>query len=201
VAGADLLCLGPDKDVALVRGVQRAIVEAVASGELSAERLAGAAARVDRLGARDGASTSQPEPPAVLRARQYDGARAALRVEGVLPDLHEAIVVSIATEPNIAVGAVPWGVPADLTVTPDASLPPGHEPLVVQVREAHRHPEVLRLLGSVVERPLALLEWGWPGSLPQPLDGVPRIVAFGSSQPSVAVVAELLHGAGWVGPS
>ena len=48
-AGADLLCLGAEKDVALVRDVQAAVVAAVRSGLLAEERLRDAAARVDRL--------------------------------------------------------------------------------------------------------------------------------------------------------
>ena len=46
-AGADLLCVGPDKDASLVREIQRAIVDAVRSGRLTEERLTDAAARVD----------------------------------------------------------------------------------------------------------------------------------------------------------
>ena len=48
-AGADLLCLGAEKDVTLVRDVQAAVVAAVRSGRLAEERLRDAAARVDRL--------------------------------------------------------------------------------------------------------------------------------------------------------
>ncbi|HET6167891.1 MAG TPA: glycoside hydrolase family 3 N-terminal domain-containing protein [Marmoricola sp.] len=200
VAGIDLLCIGPDKDVALVRAIQRAIVEGVRSGELAEDRLAQAAARVDRFGVR---RRSVPEaPPDDLRSRQYDGARAALRIEGALPDLHGASVVSVATEPNIAVGSVPWGVSAELTVAPDGSVPPGSGPVLVQVREAHRHPDVLDLLQrTAVGRAVVVLEWGWPGALPGPLSELPRVVPFGSSQPSVAAVAALLHDAGWEAPS
>ncbi len=198
VAGADLLCIGPDKDAALVRAVQRAIVDAVRSGELASERLAEAAARVDRLGARSRVATAPAAPVEEIRARQFDGARSALRVEGVLPDLSEAVVLSIETPANIAVGPVPWGLPADLTITADGSLPRRREPLLVQVREAHRHPDVLGMLEAVAaDHPLVLLEWGWPGVLTGALESVPRVVAFGSAQPSVAAVAEVLRGAGW----
>jgi beta-N-acetylhexosaminidase len=202
VAGCDLLCIGPDKDDALVRAVQREIVDAVRSGELTGERLAEAASRVDRLGERSRAASAPAERPEEIRARQFDGARRALRLEGVLPDLHDAVVVRVSTQPNIAVGPVPWGLPADLTITTDGTLPPGREPLVVQVREAHRHPELLRLLdAATADHALVLVEWGWPGVLTGSLEDVPRVIAFGSSQPSVAAVAEVLHGAGWEAPS
>ena len=48
-AGADLLCLGADKEVDLVLEVQAAVVAVVRAGRLSEARLAEAAARVERL--------------------------------------------------------------------------------------------------------------------------------------------------------
>lgn len=198
VAGADLLCLGPDQDAGQVRAVQREIVAAVGSGELAAERLAEAADRVRRLAGRP---RHVPVAPVDLDLRQLEGAHAALRVEGDLPDLHGALVVSVVTEPNIAVGPVPWGLPADVTVGPDDHVPPGREPLLVQVRDAHRRPEVRALLErTCADRPVVVLEWGWPGDLGEALAGVTRVVPFGSSRPSVAAVAEVLHGAGWAAP-
>ena len=198
VAGADLLCIGPDKDAGLVRAVQRAIVDAVASGELSAARLAEAAVRVGRLATR-------PRPHGCERVDvsdlQFAGARSATRVEGTLPDLHDAVLVSVETAPNIAVGSVPWGLPAAVRVAPDESLPPGTTPLVVQVRDAHRHPAVVGLLEDTGERPVVVLEWGWPGPLPEALAAMPRVISFGSSRPSVAAVAAVLHGAGWEAPA
>jgi beta-N-acetylhexosaminidase len=200
VAGADLLCLGPDKEVELVRAVQDEIVTAVKSGELAEKRLVEAAGRVDRLASRP-LTAGGPAPVEELGTRQFDGARAALRVEGELPDLHEALLVSIETAPNIAVGPVPWGLPADLTIGPDGTVPPGSEPIIVQVREAHRRPDVRALLERLAaERCVVLLEWGWPGDLGPVLTDVPRLVPFGSSQPSIAAVAEVLHAAGWDAP-
>ena len=195
VAGADLLCIGPDKDAALVRAVQQEIVAAVRSGELGAERLAEAAARVDRLASRPRGAKTGPADVTVL---QQAGARSALRVEGTLPDLRGAVVVSIETEPNIAVGPVPWGLSADVSIPPEGTLPGGTGPLLVQVREAHRRAGVRALLERVAgEHPLVVLEWGWPGDLGSRLAAVPRVVPFGSSLPSVAAVAEVLHAAGW----
>jgi beta-N-acetylhexosaminidase len=194
VAGVDLLCLGPDKDPALVRAVQREIVAAVQSGELAAERLAEAAHQVGVLAGRPRRDVQTGPAP-----DQLPGARAAIRVEGTLPDLRGALVVSIETEPNIAVGPVPWGLPADLAITPADTVPAGEGPLVVQVREAHRHPAVTALLSGLVGagRRVVLVEWGWPGELGGVLADLPRVVPFGSSLPSVAAVAEVLRGAGW----
>ncbi|HYG95332.1 MAG TPA: glycoside hydrolase family 3 N-terminal domain-containing protein, partial [Nocardioides sp.] len=160
-AGCDLLCVGPDKDARLVRAIQAAVVDAVGSGRLSEDRLVDAAARVSRIRRAsypaDGRSTGYDELPA---SELVDAARKALVVEGVLPDLTGARVLSIATPANIAVGEAVWGLTPDLTVAPGERLPDG--PSVVQVRDAHRHPEVgavLRGLGSSS----VVVEWGWPG--------------------------------------
>ncbi len=190
IAGADLLCLGADKDVALVREVQRALVAAVRSGRLPESRLVDAAARVDRVHRR---ASSSPAPT----TDQLAGARRAVTVEGRLPDLRGAAVVSIATRANIAVGDAAWGLPADECLDPsgrDRRLA-GAGPLVVQVRDAHRRPEVGALVGDLAAtRPVVVVEWGWPGPYD---DRAPRICTRGSSLPAVAAVRELLASAGW----
>lgn len=191
-AGADLLCIGPDKPVALVRETQAAIVAAVRDGRLTRARLADAAARIDRL--LDG--LAEPASYDVDAERQLDGARAALVVEGELPDLDGAVVLSVATAANIAIGEVPWGLPPDLTMTPgEASSPVGAAALIVQVRDAHRRTEVGELLDRLARTgPVVVVEWGWPG----PYAGAaPRICTRGFSRPGAAAVTELLRKAGW----
>jgi len=199
LAGCDLLCLGADKDADLVRSVQSAIVAAVGSGRLPEQRLANAAARVARLAGR-------PRPLVgheLDHARQLSGARAALRVEGDLPALKGAVTVRVDTTPNIAVGVVPWGVPADLVVDPEsadplAGLPRDGSALVVQVRDGHRQPGVGAVLAELSSwpRPMVVVEWGWPGASPS---GAARICSYGASLPSRDAVAELLAAAGWGG--
>ena len=192
VAGADLLCLGADKDVALVREVQRAVVAAVRSGRLPEARLVDAAARVDRL---HRPASSSPPPT----TDQLAGARRAVTVEGALPDLRGAAVVSVATRANIAIGDAAWGLPADDCLDPtepDRRLA-GDGPLVVQVRDAHRRPEVGALVADLAAtRPVVVVEWGWPGPYD---DRTPRICTRGSSRPAVAAVREVLASAGWDG--
>jgi beta-N-acetylhexosaminidase len=188
VAGADLLCLGADKDVDLVRQVQAAVVTAVRSGRLSEARLSEAAARVDTL-------RRAPGRPRAVSTDQLAGARRAITVDGVLPDLHGARVVSIVGSRNIAAGDAAWGLPADECLAPGDDVAPGRRPLVVQVRDAHRSAETGALLRAVGgSRPLVVVEWGWPG----PLEGrTPRICTRGTSLPAVAAVRDLLRSAGW----
>jgi beta-N-acetylhexosaminidase len=180
-AGADLLCIGPDKDVTLVREMQRAIVAAVGEGRLAEARLKEAADRIARL-PRGGGSAVTVDGEAQVR-----GARAALVVEGELPDLAGAELVSVTTAASIAVGEVPWGLAPDRTVV--AGEPFGSDrPVILQVRDAHRWPDVSVSDAAVV------VEWGWPG----PYDGVPpRICTHGYSRPGAAALTELLRKAGW----
>jgi beta-N-acetylhexosaminidase len=90
---------------------------------------------------------------------------------------------------------VPWGLEPDVSVAPGGVVP-GDGPVVVQVRDAHRRPDVGALLERVAAagRPAVVVEWGWPG----PSDGrLPRICARGYSRPGAAAVSELLRKAGW----
>ncbi|WP_109508079.1 glycoside hydrolase family 3 protein [Nocardioides speluncae] len=193
-AGSDLLCIGPDKPAELVREIQGAVVAAVESGRLPAERLYDAAERVGRVRPTPtDAAAGTPMPGAdQLRA----AARAALIVDGELPDLTGARVASIETTANIAVGPGPWGVRPDLVVTPGEALPAG--PLVVQVRDAHRRPEVGAMLAGL-NGSSVVVEWGWPGpgTTGDPHSRVARICTRGNSRPTVAAVEEVLREAGW----
>jgi beta-N-acetylhexosaminidase len=182
-AGADLLCIGPEKPVALVRETQDAIVAAVRDGRLSRERLEEAVARIDRMLA----ELAEPAAYAVDADAQLEGARRALVVDGELPDLRDAVVVSVATAANIAIGEVPWGLEPDVVIAPGETYSTDR-PVVLQVRDAHRRPEIV-LDGATV-----VVEWGWPG----PYDGpAPRICTRGYSRPGAAAVTELLRKAGW----
>jgi beta-N-acetylhexosaminidase len=182
-AGADLLCIGAEKPAALVRETQDAIVAAVLEGRLSRERLEEAVARIDRM--LD--ELAEPTPYDVDADAQLAGARRAVTVDGELPDLRGAVVVSVATVANIAIGEVPWGLPPDVVIAPGEAVSTGR-PVILQVRDAHRRPEIV-LDGAAI-----VVEWGWPG----PYDGpLPRICTRGYSRPGAAAVTELLRKAGW----
>lgn len=195
-AGCDLLCIGPDKDAALIREVQAAIVAAVATGRLPLERLTDAAYRAADLAAAGAGDRAEKVAAAdVGDDALVTAARRALIVEGRLPNLTHATVVSIETTANIAVGAGRWGVDADLVLDPGTPLP--HGTLVVQVRDAHRRPEVAATLAAA-SGPLVVVEWGWPG----PRSGWDdashaRLCARGNSRPSIQAVEAILREAGW----
>jgi beta-N-acetylhexosaminidase len=182
-AGCDLLCLGAEKDVPLVRAVQQAVVGAVASGALAESRLQEAAARVAGLARRT--------PGEAAEADQLVAARAALRIDGELPDLTGALVARIDTPPSIAVGEVPWGLPAEV-VGVDALLGT-HRPVVLQVRDAHRHRDVMALVDRLGPSAL-VVEYGWPGPW---ASACARVCTFGASVPAREAVAALLLEKGW----
>ena len=122
------------------------------------------------------------------------GAARSVTVTGALPNLAGARVVRVDSAGTIAIGSAPWGLAADVVVAPgDTGLPAG--PLVLQVRDAHRQPDVLATLaaappGSVV------VEWGWPG---RRTDDLPTVDARGWSRPGAVAVTEVLRKAGWDG--
>ena len=201
-AGCDLLLLGPDKDASLVAEVRRAVVAAVREGELSEERLARAADRVAGLAAlrqgtpEPGGSSSGPE-------EQVAAARRALAVDGALPGLVGALLTRVETPPTIAVGEVPWGVPGE-AVDPDAdgaadSLARAADgrPVVVQVRDLVRRPDVGRLVATL-PGDVVLVEYGWPGEWADlPANVCARIRTHGASLPARAAVEALLVERGW----
>ena len=78
-AGADLLCLGADKDAALVREVQAAVVAAVRSGRLSEDRLVEAADRIAGLDARPPAGR---RPPLDVGRGSWRGPAGRVSVDG-----------------------------------------------------------------------------------------------------------------------
>ena len=186
-AGADLLCIGADNSVEQVRSIQAALVEAVRSGRLAEERLAEAGFH--------GSSARRPVDPAdepQTNRMLAEGAARSVTVSGPLPSLRGAQVVRVDSAGTIAIGAAPWGLPADAVVAPGSTeLPVG--PLVVQVRDAHRQPDVQATLAAAGPGTV-VVEWGWPGRRG---DDLPTIDARGWSQPGAVAVTDVLRKAGW----
>ncbi|GLK09424.1 glycoside hydrolase family 3 protein [Streptosporangium carneum] len=215
-AGADAICVGGERKGAGVVGFMRnAIMAAVIDGTLPEERLAEAAARVRRLAAWSaeqrrvtwatggaGPDSTDSADPAGLAA-----ARRALRVRGEgLPLTSAPQVIEFVSETNIAIDrATPWGVAAPL-----AALLPGTEgvrlgaddplptpadgrPLVIVVRDAHRHAWVSAGLDALLARrpDAVVVEMGLPGPL---TPGGTHITTHGATTVSGQAVAELLSG-------
>jgi beta-N-acetylhexosaminidase len=214
IAGTDLLCLGRDQDQLSFLAVRAALVEAARSGRLPGERLEDAAARVADLRAWTAAQRA-----GAAAARQPDGdghhriglaaARRALSVDTSLPVLDNPLVVQIVPPPNLAVGAVPWGLRPWLgdgsyreisTDTPAAELPglvarllaeAAGRSLVIVVRDAHRYPVAAAAVSRLVSaRPDAVvLEMGLP--IWRPAAG--RYVAsYGAAHSNAWAAAEVL---------
>jgi beta-N-acetylhexosaminidase len=216
IAGTDLLCLGRDQDHLSFLEVRAALVEAVRAGRLPGERLEEAAARVAELRA----WTAQARRASAGAAEGADAAaiglaaaRRAIAVEGSLPTLHRPLVIQLVPPSNLAVGAVPWGLGPWLaddsyreisTGNPAAKLPElvtrllaeaDGRPLVVVVRDAHRHPVAAEAVSRLVAaRPDAVvLEMGLP--VWRPAAGR-YLASYGAARSNSRAAAEVLGLAG-----
>ena len=193
-AGCDLLCLGTDNTEQEVAAIEQAITAAMADGRLDPRRLDQAAARVRAL--TEDLATSRPpirdpeqlvEPTSWPRSDRdviaaFDVGPAASAWRG-LADSYS--VVRLETQPNMAVGYVPWGPFAAAPAEPgspyrakfaasdqfqvtadDSSLPPPDPdvPVLVIGRDIHQH----AFARAAVDRLRAehdsvlAVEMGWP---------------------------------------
>ncbi|MEV6866117.1 glycoside hydrolase family 3 N-terminal domain-containing protein [Streptosporangium subroseum] len=206
-AGADAICVGGERKGAGVVGfIRNAIMAAVIDGTLPEERLAEAASRVRRLAAWSAdhrrAPWAAPSESVGLAA-----ARRAVRVRGDgLPLTAAPQVIEFVSETNIAIDrATPWGVAAPLAellpgttavrLCAEDPLPPQADgrPLVIVVRDAHRHAWLSARLDTLLSRrPDAIVvEMGLPG--PE-TPGGPHITTYGATTASGRAAAELLSG-------
>ena len=220
-AGADAVCVGgglADEDTVL--RLRDALVAAVRGGELAEERLAEAAGRVRALGAwargRGGPGVEgTPDPRVGLAA-----ARRALRVTAVGPHRPPAgpvYVAALAPAANIAAGEQSWGPAAELarllpgtgsgtyreadTTTPggmshlveNVVKAAGDRPLVVVVRDVHRHRWMAGALHALLDsRPDAVVvETGVPQAPPC---GALHIATHGAARVCAQAAAEVIAG-------
>jgi beta-N-acetylhexosaminidase len=188
-AGADALCLGADRTPAEVDGVREAIVEAVRSGHLPEQRVREAAGRIAELAA-------WASSPRAHRDREAgaEAARRALRVEGDAVLRGEPLVVELWPEATIAAGEAHHGLGELLGVETvrlhaGQSLPPYDvgRPLVVVLRDAHRHPWQRELVapGSIVVE-TGLPEW-------RPANARTYIATHGAGRANLEAAATLLY--------
>jgi beta-N-acetylhexosaminidase len=194
-AGADALCLGADIDEPIVAAVHGAVVAAVRSGRLAEERLGEASERVHALAAW-AASPSGSTPRPELGAR---AAALALRSDGAMGLSAPPLVVDLRPPASIAAGEAGHGL-ADLMDVAEAvvvregdPLPePNGRPLVVVVRDAHRHEwertAVERLLGGAPQA--VVVETGLP--LWQP-EGASYVASYGGGRANLEAAANALR--------
>jgi beta-N-acetylhexosaminidase len=201
LAGVDALCLGGDEAGEPVADVARdALVTAVRTGRLPADRLAEAASRIRELAARFPAGGSADSSG--LEGLGVEAARRALRVVGSarLP-AGAPVVVQLDPAPTIAVGYTAWGLAGllpgatELRVGPGDPLPdlPAGRPLVIVARDANRVGWVGRAVdGLLAAHPGAVVvEMGLPGSAPVP-PAAGWIATGGASAAGARAAAELL---------
>lgn len=218
-AGADAICVGGESaDEAVVEHIRSAVADAVIDGRLPEERLLEAAGRVRVLASW---CSSGPPPPPLNRADSEIGlaaARRAIRISqnnrevGPLPLRGPAHVVELTPEVNLAIEkGTPWGVGEPLTkmlpgttvarldartaasgIATSLSAAEGL-PVVIVVRDAHRHHWQLDALARLLEaRPDAVVvEMGFPGRTDF---GAVHIVTHGAARVCGQAAAEVLTG-------
>lgn len=192
IAGCDLLCIGTENSDAQMDEIEAAVLAAIGSGRLGAERIADAAGRVIRLAEESAAlEASIPVPEAVDTAtdpilatdRVIDTFSISERAERWLDAGTRArTVVRIDTVANIAVGVSPWGPFAEIaegTVTADRAwlepnvigisaaaptIPALTGPVLVIGKDNHRHGFATAAIDALrAENPEVLvIDAGWP---------------------------------------
>jgi beta-N-acetylhexosaminidase len=209
-AGTDLLCLGRDTSEEDYLAVRRALTDAVADGRLPATRLEEAQRSV--AGLRTWLA-GQRRPDGGHRAQRAHiglvAARRAIHVSAAPRPLADPVVLQLGAPENIAVGSVPWGlapwVPASRLQRAPASLADGETaavigaalaqadggPLVVVLRDAHRHPAAQAVVtGLLAARPdvvvvdMGLPFWAPPGGL--------HVATYGAARVNAQAAAEVL---------
>ncbi|MFY1655168.1 glycoside hydrolase family 3 N-terminal domain-containing protein [Solwaraspora sp. WMMB762] len=200
-AGADLLCIGARVDHALVERVAAGIVAAIGDGTLPVGRVEQAAGRVTALAAVVRPAAGGTAGPADLG---YAAARRAVRVEGTLDGLADALVVQLTAGSTIAEGRVPWGLgphlgnarqlrvaPAEVTAEQVATAAAGR-PLVLVGRHLHRVPGAGDLIERLATRhPVAVVEMGWPSAW-RPAGVRAFVTTYGASHANGRAAAEAL---------
>jgi beta-N-acetylhexosaminidase len=205
-AGCDAICVGGGHaDEATVDEMRDAIIAAVRDGSLPLQRLEEAAAR-NRAYAAWSAATRTAAGWTGDEALGRAAARRALRIHAaeVRPLAAAPHVVEFDTAVNLAIGPTPWGLVEPLrarfagvttaeATEVDALAAAGDRPVVVVVRDVHRHPAMADRLAELVrQRPDAVVvEMGIPVAGPI---GETYIATYGASRACGEAVADLLAG-------
>jgi Beta-glucosidase-related glycosidases len=180
-AGVDLLCLGPRITDAQLTDIESAIVAAVESGALSADRLREAAARVATLATTAPPAVQLDDPSAATGLPDADRIAAAFDVRpGAVPP-PGARLVQIETAANVAVGRIPWGLAAAGVavdrIHPGDPVPAG--PLVLIGKDNHRYSWVCEMIDKTrIVGPTLVVDMGWPS----PDRAYADVATFGASR-------------------
>ncbi|GAA0643712.1 glycoside hydrolase family 3 N-terminal domain-containing protein [Kutzneria viridogrisea] len=223
-AGSDAVCVGGDlADEATATRLRDALADAVATGRLPEQRLVEAATRVralaDWVGTAVGSARDQGTNPAI----GLTAARRAIRVtvgpgQTALPLSSAPHVVEFHPEMNQAIDRrTPWGLAAPLTellagttaarltpaeaadagrLTEVALTPAAGRPLVLVVRDAHRHEWMASALNRITAaRPDAgIVEMGLPHHNEDAKPGSFHLATHGATRVSGQAAAEVLAG-------
>ena len=198
-AGCDLLCLGTENSDDQLAEIERAVSGAVAEGVLASTRVSEAVSRVRGLATDlEAAREAAGQPPASL-PRWPRGEAELVRAFDIKPwaaDWRAKAsgrynVVRLEANPNIAVGATPWGPFAALCpepvegrfdelsahsafaaqpvceVSPEQSALPSfqpEQPILVVGRDIHQHPFAREAVDRLRSAPVDVLvvDMGWP---------------------------------------
>ncbi|WP_291053224.1 beta-N-acetylhexosaminidase [Herbiconiux sp.] len=211
-AGCDLLCIGTKNTAAQLEEIHDRIAEALGSGELPVERLADATVRLRRLaevlrGWDDSRAVGSETVPAPVPVPDAAGVAASFAMEPAAALALSGpgwVLVRVDTEPNNAIGEVPWdpspalaAAGVDLPVFPVSTagpieridhIPPAASVLVVG-RDNQRRPVVVHLIDALRARHerVVTVDLGWPGDDPR----YSGIATYGAS----ALVADALAAA------
>jgi beta-N-acetylhexosaminidase len=179
-AGADLLCVGHDLGEAALLGIEQALAAAVEDGRLGEERLADAAARVERMAAWAHAAAAAAVADGGLAA-----ARRAVEVSGDVALRPGAPIVELRPRANIAAGEHEHGVPTATIVREGEPVP---EADAYVVRDAHRH-EWMREAAD--REGVVVVEVGLPVWRPSRARGF--VATYGAGRASLAAAADVLR--------
>jgi beta-N-acetylhexosaminidase len=198
-AGCDLLCLGTENSDDQLADIEGAVNSAVAEGTLASSRISDARSRVRKLSAELEAAREAAGQPSDSASRWPTDEAELVRAFDVKPWAADwrakasgrYTVVRLETNPNIAVGATPWGPFAALCrepvegrfdelsahsaftaqpvwlVSPEQSaLPPlgPEQPVLVVGRDIHQHAFARKAVDRLRSAHIDVLviDMGWP---------------------------------------
>ncbi|HWM33155.1 MAG TPA: glycoside hydrolase family 3 N-terminal domain-containing protein [Pseudolysinimonas sp.] len=181
-AGCDLLCIGTRNTDEQVGQIMAALGDAVSAGVLPAERLADAVARNRVLA--EGLAAPTPLDAAEVPSFDLDRAIAAFDVADDVVLEPDAVILTLETAANIAVGDSPWGPAAAGAATTPVFAPDEIEvtgvSAVIVGKANHLHEWTRAAIDRAREQnpSVVVVDMGWPS----PDRAYADIATFGASR-------------------